>query len=225
MNFRDNVLPGTVVDHDGPLSLSKADPTSSSPEGRIKVQIPHLFGQVPTPSLPWAFPWDGSMAGGAIGSGSLKVPPIGQKVWVSIENMKLMEPIFYMSSVRLGVNKGPWPKFLATIFPQLIGSTLVYPDMDLTVTPNGMAYGIGYGPTGKEAFIYHPGPPPTTVHINSAGKIRVTAGGQNLYTIITSLLTADAGHTHVTAVGLSGPPSTASQITTALTQLQMIFAV
>ena len=66
---------GVVVDIDDPMKLQ-----------RVKIRIPQLHRGIPDEDLPWSMPQRTGQANSAGGTGTVRVPPKGTKVYSQFEN-------------------------------------------------------------------------------------------------------------------------------------------
>lgn len=139
-----NTFPAKVIDNDDPLI-----------KGRVKIRVEHLFVGVKDSDLPWAYPMNSNL-GGSAKHGSSFIPEKDSMIWVAIENMDLLDPIFYISSFM-------WDDLSNSIFQTFeatdgnkIGLSSQYPDVKFIKLKNGVTVGLSSNDTSPEIFMYHP---------------------------------------------------------------------
>src|SRR6266850_1955314 len=81
------VYRGTIVSRDDP-----------DKQGRVKVSLPHVFGDVPVDELPWVYPitsaWKTSDKKNRPAGGTVNVPPMGAPVVVQFEGGDHRYPMY-----------------------------------------------------------------------------------------------------------------------------------
>ena len=143
MNFL-NTFPAKVIDNKDPQL-----------KGRVKIRVKHLFEGVVDNDLPWAYPMI-DINGGSATYGTGFIPEKDASIWVAIENMELLDPIFYISAFM-------WDDMSGSIFQQFeavhglkIGLSSQYPDVKFLRLKNGVTVGLSSSTTTPEIFMYHP---------------------------------------------------------------------
>lgn len=139
-----NTFPAKVIDNDDPLL-----------KGRVKIRVEHLFLSIKDADLPWAYPMNTSL-GGSASHGSSFIPEKDSMVWVAIENMDLLDPIFY-------INAFMWDDLSNSIFQTFeavdgnkIGLSSQYPDVKFIKLKNNVTVGLSSNSSTPEIFMYHP---------------------------------------------------------------------
>ena len=143
MNFL-NTFPAKVIDNKDPEL-----------KGKVQIRIDHLFEGVRDSDLPWAYPMI-NINGGSATYGTGFIPEKDSLIWVAIENMDLLDPIFYISAFM-------WDDLSSSIFQQFesvhglkIGLSSQYPDVKFIRLKNGVTVGLSSSSTTPEIFVYHP---------------------------------------------------------------------
>jgi hypothetical protein len=177
MNFL-NTFPAIVVDN-----------KDRKLKGRVQIRIPHLHEGVDDNDLPWAYPMT-SINGGYSSSlfstdsvyGSSFIPEKDSKIWVAIENMDLLDPIFYISSFM-------WDDESAKIFSTFeqvdglnIGLSSQYPNVKFIKLKNGVTVGLSSDTNNPEIFMYHP--KGSSLKFRSNGSIEVKSPDDSVSIVI-----------------------------------------
>jgi len=177
MNFL-NTFPAKVIDN--------KDPTL---KGRVKVRISHIHESVDDSYLPWAYPMiniNGGYSSSLFSSdspyGSAFIPEKDSKIWVAIENMDLLDPIFYISSFMWDDDSN---KIFSTFEQQdglKIGLSSQYPNVKFLKLKNGVTVGLSSDTNNPEMFMYHP--KGSSLKFSPDGTIRVKSADNSVSIVI-----------------------------------------
>jgi hypothetical protein len=158
------------------LVVARNDPDN---QNRIKIALPHVYGDIPIDELPWVYPcsssWptsnkgqngavNGTQSGQTGAGGSTNVPPLGSPVIVAFEGGDHRYPMYFGGAPTKPAGLTPIPKYTFSKNP---GS----PDNYSYTTPNGSMVQIDNRP-GAEKIIAI-APTGDYVSISQAGLIEV----------------------------------------------------